>query len=69
MAKTFIWKVAKVTYSPNAPFMVRIPPGLWQLEGQKKRFFAQEIRSEGVQGSPQAVGHRARRVGRGCRYQ
>lgn len=42
MAKTFILKVAKVTYSPNAPFMVRIPPGLWQIEGQKKKFFAKE---------------------------
>ena len=42
MAKTFILKVSKVTYSPNAPFMVRIPPGLWQLEGQKKKFFAKE---------------------------
>jgi hypothetical protein len=29
-------------YSPNAPFLVRIPPGLWQLEGQKKKFFAKE---------------------------
>ena len=42
MARTFILKVTKVTYSPNAPWMVRIPPGLWQLEGQKKKFFDKE---------------------------
>jgi len=42
MARSFILKVTKVTYSPNAPWMVRIPPGLWQLEGQKKKFFDKE---------------------------
>lgn len=42
MAKTFVLKVTEVTYSPNAPFMVRVPPGLWELEGQKKKFFAKE---------------------------
>jgi len=42
MARTFILKVTKVTYSPSAPWMVRIPPNLWQLEGQKKKFFEKE---------------------------
>ena len=42
MARTFILKVTKVTYSPHAPWMVRIPPSLYQLEGQKKKFFEKE---------------------------
>jgi integrase len=42
MAKHFILKVTKVTYSPHAPWMVRVPPNLWEVEGQKKKFFATE---------------------------
>jgi hypothetical protein len=36
MAKYFILKVTKVTYSPHAPWMVRVPPNLWEVEGHKK---------------------------------
>ena len=42
MAKHFVLKVTEVTYSPLAPWMVRVPPGLWPVEGQKKKFFAKE---------------------------
>ena len=35
-------KIVKVNYTPNAPWMVRLPPRLQRLEGVQKKFFVKE---------------------------
>lgn len=42
MARRAVLKVVKATYTPSAPWMVRVPPRLQHTEGAQKKFFAKE---------------------------
>ena len=42
MSRRFVLKVVKVTYTPSAPWMVRVPPRLQEIEGSQKKFFEKE---------------------------
>jgi hypothetical protein len=36
MSRRFVLKVVKVTYTPSAPWMVRVPPRLQEIEKATK---------------------------------
>ena len=42
MPRRVVLKVVKTNYTPNTPWMVRVPPSLQPLEGARKKFFAKE---------------------------
>jgi integrase len=42
MARRAVLKVVKTNYTPNTPWMIRVPPSLQPLEGARKKFFAKE---------------------------
>ena len=42
MPKRAVLKVVKVNYTPSAPWMVRVPKRLQNVEGAKKKFFRRE---------------------------
>lgn len=42
MSRRAVLKVVKTNYTPNAPWMVRVPPRLQRIEGARKKFFAKE---------------------------
>lgn len=42
MSRRAVLKVVKTNYTPNAPWMVRVPARLQSLEGARKKFFAKE---------------------------
>jgi integrase len=42
MPRRIVLKVVKASYTPTAPWMVRVPPRLQPLEGARKKFFAKE---------------------------
>ena len=42
MPKRAVLKVVKVNYTPSAPWMVRVPKRLQNVEGAKKKFFRGE---------------------------
>ena len=42
MPRRFAIKVVKVTYTPHAPWMVRVPVRLQSTEGSQKKFFEKE---------------------------
>ncbi len=43
MPRHFVLQVRKVSYSPNTPYLVHVPPSLQSVEGAKRRFFDKEI--------------------------
>ncbi|HWX15574.1 MAG TPA: tyrosine-type recombinase/integrase [Chthoniobacterales bacterium] len=42
MSRRAVLKVVKTNYTPNAPWMVRVPPRLHRIEGARKKFFVKE---------------------------
>ncbi len=42
MPRRFVLKVTKVSYSPDKPYMVRVPAALQKMEGSQRRFFDRE---------------------------
>ena len=42
MSRRAVLKVVKTNYTPSAPWMVRVPPRLYRMEGARKKFFAKE---------------------------
>ena len=42
MPRRVVLKVVKTNYTPNTPWMIRVPPSLQPLEGARKKFFAKE---------------------------
>ena len=42
MPRRSVLKVVKVNYTPNAPWMVRVPARLQAMEGSQKKFFERE---------------------------
>ena len=42
MPRRSVLKVVKVNYTPNTPWMVRVPARLQAMEGSQKKFFERE---------------------------
>jgi len=42
MSRRAVLRVVKANYTPNAPWMVRVPQRLQRVEGARKKFFAKE---------------------------
>ncbi len=42
MPRRFVLKVTKVSYSPDKPYMVRVPAALQKMEGSQRRFLDKE---------------------------
>ena len=42
MSRRAVLRVVKTNYTPNAPWMVRVPPCLHRIEGARKKFFTKQ---------------------------